>query len=197
MIIYKTTNLINGKIYIGKDSDNCKNYLGGGSILNLAIKKHGKENFKKETLRVCKSQKELDIFEKIFIRRFNSIDKNIGYNILSGGGESPTKNKEVANRMRQTKIKKFSTSEGDETRRLIGLKHKNKIVSSETRIKIGLKSKNRKPSKESNDKNRQSQIKRYENYELRLNLSMKTSGQNNPNSKTNRLKREEARLNKV
>ena len=36
--IYKTTNTINGKIYIGKEKHNDKNYLGSGIILNHAIK---------------------------------------------------------------------------------------------------------------------------------------------------------------
>ena len=41
MIIYKTTNLINGKFYIGKDSKNDPNYLGSGKILKKAFKKYG------------------------------------------------------------------------------------------------------------------------------------------------------------
>ena len=39
MIIYKTTNLITGKIYIGQDSKNNPKYLGSGKYLNLSIKK--------------------------------------------------------------------------------------------------------------------------------------------------------------
>ena len=64
MIIYKTTNLINGKIYVGKDSKNNNNYLGSGKILNLAINKYGIENFKKETLCECLSSKELNKAER-------------------------------------------------------------------------------------------------------------------------------------
>jgi hypothetical protein len=33
MIIYKTTNLVNGKFYIGKDKYNNKDYIGSGKIL--------------------------------------------------------------------------------------------------------------------------------------------------------------------
>lgn len=53
-IIYKTTNLINGKIYVGMHStDNLNDgYLGSGWILKQAIKKYGKENFKREVLLV-------------------------------------------------------------------------------------------------------------------------------------------------
>jgi hypothetical protein len=60
MIIYKTTNLINGKIYIGKDSKNNSKYLGSGLLLKRAILKYGKENFKKEILEECSSIEELN-----------------------------------------------------------------------------------------------------------------------------------------
>jgi hypothetical protein len=50
--IYKTTNLINGKIYIGKHetSDLNDTYMGSGKVLMNAIKKYGKDSFKKEIL---------------------------------------------------------------------------------------------------------------------------------------------------
>ena len=50
MIVYKTTNLINGKVYIGKDRKNNPSYLGSGILLQKAIRKYGSDNFKKETL---------------------------------------------------------------------------------------------------------------------------------------------------
>ena len=55
MYIYKTTNLLNDKIYIGKKVYRKKDdnwYLGSGIYLNRAIKKYGRENFKKEILTV-------------------------------------------------------------------------------------------------------------------------------------------------
>ena len=39
MVIYKTTNLINGKYYIGKDIHNNPKYLGSGIALRKAIEK--------------------------------------------------------------------------------------------------------------------------------------------------------------
>ncbi len=67
MIIYKTTNLINGKFYVGKDASNNPNYYGSGLLLAKAIKKYGKENFKKEILEECQSLKDLNIREKYWI----------------------------------------------------------------------------------------------------------------------------------
>ena len=49
-IVYCTTNLINGKKYIGSHKNNNDSYLGSGVYLAKAIKKYGKENFVRETL---------------------------------------------------------------------------------------------------------------------------------------------------
>ena len=85
MYIYKTTNLFNNKIYIGQTmrKDN-EDYLGSGTILKNAIKKYGRDNFKKEILQECFSKEELDIQEKYWIKELNSIRPN-GYNICDGG----------------------------------------------------------------------------------------------------------------
>lgn len=83
MIIYKII-FPNGKIYIGQDSNNNPKYLGSGVKSNCALKKFGKENCKKEILRFCKTQKQLDFFEAYYIKKFKSTDIKIGYNILPG-----------------------------------------------------------------------------------------------------------------
>lgn len=85
MIIYKTTNLVNRKIYVGQDSKNNPNYLGSGIALNIAIKKYGKENFKKEILEYCIDKKDMDEKEMYWISKLNARDKKIGYNITKGG----------------------------------------------------------------------------------------------------------------
>lgn len=85
MIIYKTTNLINGRFYVGQDSHNDSSYYGSGILLGSAIKKYGKENFKKEILCECQSKKELDEKEKFWIKKLKATRKNIGYNLTEGG----------------------------------------------------------------------------------------------------------------
>jgi group I intron endonuclease len=97
MIVYKTTCLINNKIYVGKDSKkNARRslkYLGSGKIFKKAIKKYGKENFKKEILEECYSEEQLNEREKFWIKTLNTIIPN-GYNICAGGegGDNFTNN---------------------------------------------------------------------------------------------------------
>lgn len=84
--IYKTTNLINGKIYIGKKEspDFDPNYVGSGKALWGAIKKHGRENFFTEFLISCFSKEELNAEERFLIDWFDCrVPK--GYNISEGG----------------------------------------------------------------------------------------------------------------
>lgn len=84
--IYMTTNLINGKKYIGKHKGELNDpYLGSGTLLLRAIKKYGKENFKKDILYISKDEKENNIKEKEFIKVYNAVNDNNFYNIHEGG----------------------------------------------------------------------------------------------------------------
>jgi group I intron endonuclease len=82
MIVYKTTNKVNGKIYIGKDAKNDPNYLGSGILLKQAIEKYGKDNFQKEILEYCTSV-NINEREKYWIDITQA--KEIGYNLADGG----------------------------------------------------------------------------------------------------------------
>mgnify|MGYP001145122316 CR=1 FL=1 len=88
MFIYKTTNLINGKIYIGQKFTltNYNTYLGSGELLKKAIKKYGKENFKREIIEDNITNKEtLNEREIWWINYYDSTNLEIGYNLAKGG----------------------------------------------------------------------------------------------------------------
>ena len=88
MFIYKTTNLINGIIYVGKCSREkyVDNYLGSGTFLRRAIKKYGIENFFREIIEDNISDITiLNEREMFWISYYNSRDINIGYNLSAGG----------------------------------------------------------------------------------------------------------------
>ena len=85
-LIYKITNNLDNKIYVGKHKTKNKDddYFGSGLLLGRAIEKHGKLNFTKTLLLECKSeeemnQKEADIVDEDFIARDDT------YNIMLGG----------------------------------------------------------------------------------------------------------------
>lgn len=86
--VYKVTNLINGKIYIGQTIKIGKRFLeyyGSGKYIKRAIKKHGITNFIKEIIWFCKTKEELNEQEIFWIKLYNSTDRKIGYNIREGG----------------------------------------------------------------------------------------------------------------
>lgn len=85
-IIYKITNTVNGKIYIGKHTTKDINdgYMGSGKLLKLAIKKYGKEKFKKEILFECLSENEMNKKEKEIVNK-NFIKDENNYNLTIGG----------------------------------------------------------------------------------------------------------------
>jgi group I intron endonuclease len=88
--IYLTTNLVNGKKYIGQrkiqkcgvDRDE---YLGSGILITKAIKKYGKESFKREVLDFAENSDELDSKEEYYISLYNAVDSDDFYNIDHGG----------------------------------------------------------------------------------------------------------------
>lgn len=83
--IYKITNLINNKIYIGQTIHDNPKYLGGGRLIKMAIKKYGKEFFLKEIMETCAKKEDLNEKEIYWIKKFNSRDPRIGYNMAEGG----------------------------------------------------------------------------------------------------------------
>jgi group I intron endonuclease len=87
-ILYQTTNNVNGRIYIGvhkvTDTWYSRKYLGSGSTLKLAIKKHGEGNFTRVTLNQfsCVEEAysaEAEMVTEEFIKRLDT------YNIRTGG----------------------------------------------------------------------------------------------------------------
>ena len=108
--IYKTTNLINNKIYIGqhKCSHFDTKYYGSGKLLKKAIDKYGISNFNCLLLEECFSEEELNKKEIYYICLYKSTQPDIGYNLSDGGfvprlsgihnpmfGKHPIRNKEL------------------------------------------------------------------------------------------------------
>lgn len=85
-LIYKTTNLINQKIYIGAHSTDVVNdgYIGSGTNIRRAIKKYGTDSFRREILFIFETMEEMlskekELINSEFLKRFDV------YNIVEGG----------------------------------------------------------------------------------------------------------------
>jgi len=95
LIVYKATNKINGKSYIGQTTQklrvrrNChKTQAFSNKIKDTyfyrAIKKYGFNNFKWEIIEHCDSKEEMDEMEFHYIKQYNSFGDG-GYNLTFGG----------------------------------------------------------------------------------------------------------------
>lgn len=88
--VYKITNNLNGKIYIGchKTYDINDSYMGSGNNIKLAIKKYGIEQFSKDILYIFDNsddcyKKEAEIVNEEFVKRTDT------YNMHPGGNRGP------------------------------------------------------------------------------------------------------------
>lgn len=84
--IYETTDLRNGKTYIGQHKSNKfePKYLGSGSRLIDRIKKYGRKQLEVKLLATAENQQELDKLEKQFISEARKRGK-AEYNVANGG----------------------------------------------------------------------------------------------------------------
>ena len=158
--IYKITNLINGKVYIGQ-TVNFKNrmyyyngYLAKGqNKLHNAFKKYGINNFIMEQIAFGKKGEDLDNLEVFNITSYDSI-KN-GYNCESGGTNGYSHSEETRRKLSEARKRRVTS---DETRRKLSEARKGAIVSQATRDKLRKTSSGRVFSEESKQKMRESHL---------------------------------------
>ena len=88
--IYKTTNLSNGKFYYGVHSSKTLDdkYLGSGSVLNAAIRKHGRDNFKREIIALFNDRQSALLYERELVTP-ELIKNHNCYNAHVGGNSPP------------------------------------------------------------------------------------------------------------
>ena len=92
--LYIIKNLVNGKIYIGQTKDIVMRWHGhrsaakhekGNMAIHKAIRKYGEESFSVECLLTGVLDCDIDKYERLMIKAFDSTNKDKGYNICSGG----------------------------------------------------------------------------------------------------------------
>ena len=162
MIIYKTVNAINGKFYIGQDSNNNPEYYGSGTLLKRAIEKYGIKNFIKETLEVCFTKEELNEREKYWIKETKA--QELGYNIAEGGSGGNTYDEETRQRISEQFKGRYVSPETIKKRKQTRAKNPEKYKLPEERKKtIGDFHRGKEISEEQKQKNSE-RMKNFTNY---------------------------------
>lgn len=137
--IYKTTNLINDKYYIGKHQTENPNdsYYGSGKALKNAIKIYGKINFKKEILFIFDNEDDMNKKEKELItEEFVSSKQTYNLGIGGEGGAQFNGKKHSDETKEKLRLITIGKKLSDETKNKISESLKNRVCSEETRKKL-------------------------------------------------------------
>lgn len=161
-VIYKITNKISGKSYIGQTirsintrwTQHCSNSKFKKTAIGCAIEKYGKENFNIVEVASSFTKEGLDFLEVMFINQETTLVPH-GYNLDLGGNGPGRYSEETLQKMRLAKLGKPSHLKGkiyaekrayvkraaratysEETCRKISMSNMGKILSKEARQKI-------------------------------------------------------------
>ncbi len=107
-IVYETTNMVNGKFYIGVHRVNNSKYLGSGKALKCAINKYGRDKFMREVLHEFSNKRDAYKYESLVVNESMVNNKNC-YNMTIGGISPPgisLHSEETKRKIRETRIAK-------------------------------------------------------------------------------------------
>lgn len=174
--IYKITNNITGKVYVGCSAKIEKRWSqhqkGKESYISKAIVKYGLDNFSFDIIITCPVFC-FDYWEKHYVNLYNSVSPN-GYNLTSGGQEKYEVTKVSRKKMSDAKIgvsipkevrEKMKNSLkqrtfSEEHRKKISETLKGRTLSEETKQKVSISKSGKKLSKEHRKKISESNIGR-------------------------------------
>lgn len=114
--LYRITNTLNGKVYIGQTVDANKRWGAHKSFakndekprqyIHYAIAKYGTENFVYEVIATCRTQEDADFTEDQLIEQYNSRNKDRGYNLKAGGSHG-AHSEETKQKQREATIRQI------------------------------------------------------------------------------------------
>ncbi len=165
--IYKTTCLVNGKVYIGQSirtGVNFKYYYGSGKIIKKAFDKHGKENFVRQIIMTCYNQDEANEYEALFIELYSSTVIGIGYNILKSSWNDLVRRSNEQSQVKGTKTRNQTKESKERQARLASIRLSGRKRTEDTKQRMRESAKGRKMCDEA-----------------RVLKSIETSGKGNPN----------------
>ncbi len=98
MVVYKATNLVNGKVYIGQTIGRLNRRITGHKVAIQnnkyhyafvnALRKYGLDGFNWQVICICPNIDSLNEQEEYYIIYYNTMDRGIGYNMQSGGANN-------------------------------------------------------------------------------------------------------------
>lgn len=180
--IYKVTNTINHKVYIGQSVNpiaRLRQHITSRSnkayLLNYAIKKYGVENFLFEVIRSEVPIEQINETEIQCIKEHNCKVPN-GYNITEGGEglKGHKHSEETKQKIRQAGLGRVVSYE---TRMKIGLAHKGKTLSEEMKAKLSVSHRGKKQSEETIQKRVAANTGRKRTEEFKKKMSLARTGQ--------------------
>lgn len=193
-IIYKATNNVNGKVYVGKTTIGLSKRIGVhihdaeiqkyGSIFHRALIKYGPQNFSWFVLEHCQSEHALNLAEEWYIKKyktFTGFNDCKGYNLTLGGdGVSWYRHSEdIRRKISRANSGKKRTKEHS---RKLAVANRGKVISKESRLKMSIARKGIKFSEEHRRKISESKkgVKRKPfTEEARMNMSLSKKGKRN------------------
>lgn len=134
MNIYKITNNLNGKAYIGQtiqsmEHRKCEhiyrmlNQPERKHKLYMALRKYGIENFTWDVIESCQNAEELNTREKYFIGLFNTYNR--GYNMTEGGNSIGEETKEKLRQIMKNRVVTWGKKAGETKKRNGSMRGKN------------------------------------------------------------------------
>jgi group I intron endonuclease len=171
--IYKITNKVNGKIYIGQTNDiekRWKDHLSAvrnnfGFFIHNSIRKRGIDNFVFEVIEECEDIETNDR-EKFWISHYDSFHN--GYNLTSGGDCDFNRCEETILKMSRSKMGHIVTNE---TREKIGRANSGRVFSEESREKMSKSQMGHEVSHETREKIREKHLGKVVSEETRKKIS--------------------------
>ena len=193
--IYKTTNLVNGRFYWGvhKSTDENDGYLGSGKILRQAIKKYGKDSFRRKTMVVYETAADAFFDERLLVTQKYLAENPACYNIISGGkgGDSFTNNPNKEEIRKKISVSHNGKRHTEETKQKM---RKLKSEKTKQKMSVAKRGKNHPMYDKHHSEETKQKLRKPRSEETKQKISIAASdgrnkGQNNAMSRTNREKR--------
>ena len=147
--LYRITNRLNGKIYIGQTVDDKRRWIAHqsyaknpertGQYIHRSMSKYGIENFTYEVIDFAFNRWQADCLEENYIQRYESRDKNKGYNRAPGG------NVAWQSGLPPEAYPMYGKHHTEKSRRQIGVKQLGKVNDEVSKLKMSASAKLRKP----------------------------------------------------